>query len=95
MNCDSGKFKGKRVTWGGRAALRTALYMAALSAMQHEPVIKAFAHKLKAQGKAAKVVIVACMHKLLVIMNAVVRSGTAFSRTYAQEVKYENIAKVA
>jgi transposase len=95
LNCDSGKFKGKRVTWGGRAALRTALYMAALSAMQHEPVIKAFAHKLKAQGKAAKVVIVACMHKLLVIMNAVVRSGTAFSRTYAQEVKYENIAKVA
>ena len=95
LNCDSGKFKGKRVTWGGRAALRTALYMAALSAMQHEPVIKAFAHKLKAQGKAAKVVIVACMHKLLIIMNAVVRSGTAFSRTYAQEVRYENIAKVA
>jgi transposase len=87
LNCDSGKFKGKRVTWGGRAALRAALYMAALSAMQHEPIIKEFAQKLKAQGKAAKVVIVACMHKLLIIMNAVVRSGQPFSRTYSQDVK--------
>lgn len=95
LNCDSGKFKGKRVTWGGRAALRAALYMAALSAMRHEPVIKEFAQKLKAQGKASKVVIVACMHKLLVIMNAVVRSGQAFSRTYAQNMKRENIAKTA
>lgn len=95
LNCDSGKFKGKRVTWGGRAALRAALYMAILSAMQYEPVIKEFAHKLKAQGKASKVVIVACMHKLLVIMNAVVRSGRAFSQTYAQDMKHENIAKAA
>jgi transposase len=95
LNCDSGKFKGKRATWGGRAAVRTALYMGTMSAMQHEPVIKAFAQKLRAQGKAAKVVIVACMHKLLIIMNAVVRSGNAFSRTYAQEVKYGNIAKIA
>ena len=95
LNCDSGKFKGKRVTWGGRSALRAALYMATLSAMQHEPVIKAFAHKLKAQGKAAKVVIVACMHKLLIIMNAIVRSGQPFSRTYAQDMKYGNIAKTA
>ena len=86
LNCDSGKFKGKRVTWGGRAALRAALYMATLSAMQHEPVIKAFSQKLKAQGKAVKVAIVACMHKLLIIMNAVVRSGQPFSRTYAQDV---------
>ena len=54
-----------------------------------------FAQKLKALGKASKVVIVACMHKLLVIMNAVVRSGHAFSRTYAQDMKYENIAKPA
>jgi transposase len=95
LNCDSGKFKGKRVTWGGRSALRAALYMAALSAMQHEPVIKAFAQKLKAQGKAAKVVIVACMHKLLIIMNAVVRSGQPFNRTYAQGTKDGNIAKTA
>lgn len=95
LNCDSGKFKGKRVTWGGRAALRAALYMAIVSAMQYEPVIKEFAHKLKAQGKASKVVIVACMHKLLVIMNAVVRSGRAFSQTYAQDMKHENIAKAA
>ena len=51
LNCDSGKFKGKRVTWGGRAALRTALYMAALSAMQHEPVINAFAHSSRAREK--------------------------------------------
>jgi transposase len=87
LNCDSGKFKGKRVTWGGRATLRAALYMACLSAMQHEPIIKAFAQKLKAQGKPAKVAIVACMHKLLIIMNAVVRSGQPFSQTYTQDMK--------
>jgi transposase len=88
LNCDSGKFKGKRVTWGGRAPLRAALYMATLSATRHEPVIKAFYQQLIARGKAPKVALVACMHKLLTIMNAIVRSGTPWSATYAQDAKH-------
>lgn len=88
LNCDSGKFKGKRITWGGRSPLRAALYMAALSASQHEPVIKAFYDQLRARGKTAKVALVACMHKLLTIMNAIVRSGQPWSPTYAQDVQH-------
>ena len=88
LNCDSGKFKGKRVTWGGRAPLRAALYMATLSATRHEPVIKAFYQQLIARGKAPKVALVACMHKLLTIMNAIVRSGKPWSPTYAQETQH-------
>jgi len=88
LNCDSGKFKGKRITWGGRSPLRAALYMAALSASQHEPQIKAFYDQLRARGKTAKVALVACMHKLLTIMNAIVRSGQPWSPTYAQDVKH-------
>jgi transposase len=88
LNCDSGKFKGKRVTWGGRAPLRAALYMATLSATRHEPVIKAFYQQLIARGKAPKVALVACMHKLLTIMNAIVRSGQPWSPTYAQGAKH-------
>jgi transposase len=88
LNCDSGKFRGKRITWGGRAPLRAALYMATLSASQHEPVIKAFYEQLRARGKPAKVALVACMHKLLTIMNAVVRSGQPWSATYAQNVQH-------
>lgn len=88
LNCDSGKFKGKRVTWGGRAALRAALYMATLSATRHDPVIKAFYQQLTARGKPPKVALVACMHKLLTIMNAIVRSGKPWSATYAQDAKH-------
>lgn len=88
LNCDSGKFKGKRVTWGGRSALRAALYMASLSASQHDPVIKAFYDQLRARGKTAKVALVACMHKLLTIMNAIVRSGQPWSATYAQNIQH-------
>jgi transposase len=88
LNCDSGKFKGKRVTWGGRAPLRAALYMATLSATRHEPVIKAFYQQLIARGKGPKVALVACMHKLLIIMNAIVRSGQPWSPTYAQDAKH-------
>lgn len=88
LNCDSGKFKGKRITWGGRSPLRAALYMAALSASQHDPVIKAFYDQLRTRGKTAKVALVACMHKLLTIMNAVVRSGQPWNPTYAQNVQH-------
>ena len=75
LNCDSGKFKGKRTTWGGRANVRAALYMAALSAARFDPTIKAFYQRLLAAGKPKKVALVACMRKLLTILNAMVRSG--------------------
>ena len=70
---DSGKRKGKRHTWGGRSDVRAVVYMAALSATRFNPVIKAFYDRLIAAGKPAKVAIVACMRKLLTILNAMLR----------------------
>lgn len=70
LNCDSGQHRGQRHIWGGRRDLRTVLYMAALSAMRWEPAIRAFHDRLRARGKAGKVVVVACMHKMLTILNA-------------------------
>lgn len=70
LNDDSGQRKGHRRIWGGRAAVRTVLYMAALTAIRHEPVIRAMYKRLRTQGKLAKVAIVACMRKMLVILNA-------------------------
>lgn len=72
FNCDSGKMHGKRAIWGGRAAVRNALYMAALSATRHNPVIQAHYQHLLANGKPKKVALVACMRKLLTILNAII-----------------------
>jgi transposase len=72
-NDDSGKRGGKRKTWGGRAAVRAVLYMATVSAVRFNPVLRAFHDRLVAKGKEAKVVIVACMRKLLTILNAMAR----------------------
>lgn len=76
FNHDSGKLKGKRAIRGGRKDLRNVLYMAALSAMRSNPVIRQFANRLKANGKPFKVVITACMRKLLVILNTMVKTNT-------------------
>ncbi len=73
FNRDSGKTRGKRFCWGGRADVRAALYMAALVASKHNPVIKAIYLRLRANGKKPKIALVACMRKLLVILNAMVR----------------------
>jgi len=73
FNHDSGKFQGKRAIWGGRAAARCALYMAALTARRCNAQIRRFAQRLEAKGKTFKVVITACMRKLLVILNALVK----------------------
>lgn len=73
LNCDSGKMAGPRHIWGGRAPLRQALYMSALSAIRYAPEIRPFFQRLKAAGKPGKVAIVACMRKMLVILNARVR----------------------
>jgi transposase len=76
---DSGKHHGKRFIWGGRADVRTVLYMAALSAMRCNPAIKKFADRLKTAGKPSKVIIVACMRKLLTIMNAMLKTHLPWS----------------
>lgn len=70
---ESGSMRGRRAIWGGRATVRAALYMAALVASRHNPVIRAFYQKLVAAGKLKKVALVACMRKLLVILNAMIR----------------------
>jgi transposase len=74
FNHDSGKHQGKRSIWGGRATVRHALYMATQSAQRYNPQIKAMSDRLTAKGKVPKVVIVACMRKLLTILNAMMRS---------------------
>lgn len=73
FNRDSGKFHGRRAIWGGRAAVRSVLYMAALTARRFNPIIRAFAQRLEAAGKPFKVVLTACMRKLLVILNSMVK----------------------
>jgi transposase len=76
FNRDSGKFHGRRRIWGGRSAVRSVLYMAALTARRSNPLIREFAKRLEAAGKPFKVVITACMRKLLVILNAMMRDRT-------------------
>lgn len=76
---DSGKHRGKRFIWGGRADVRAVLYMAAISAIRCNDTIKAFAERLKKAGKPPKVVIVACMRKLLTMMNAMLKNNTPWN----------------
>lgn len=75
---DSGKFRGKRMIWGGRAPVRTALYVSVWSASRWNPVIRRFYERLRAQGKPPKVAQIACMRKLLTILNAMVRDGRSW-----------------
>lgn len=81
LNRDSGKSQGRRFCWGGRAEVRAALYMAALVAARCNPVIKAIYIRLRAKGKPAKIALVACMRKLLVIINAMVRDQKPWRQT--------------
>jgi transposase len=75
FNRDSGKFHGRRAIWGGRAAVRSVLYMAALAARRSNPLIRDFANRLEAAGKPFKVVLTACMRKLLVILNSMIKNN--------------------
>lgn len=81
INRDSGMMRGKRTTWGGRKVVRSALYMAALVATRHNPVLRAFYAKLVAAGKAKKLALVACVRKLLVTLNAMLRTRTPWRNT--------------
>lgn len=80
---DSGKHRGKRFVWGGRADVRAVLYMATVSAIGCNANIKAFADRLKQAGKPGKVVIVACMRKLLTIMNVMLKNNTHWEQKIA------------
>lgn len=81
FNHDSGKRRGQRRIFGGRASVRSVLYMATLSAIRHNPVIKSFYDRLITKGKIKKVALTACMRKLLVILNAMVKNGQDWSPT--------------
>ena len=80
---DSGTLHGKRMVWGGRAPVRAVLYMGALIASRHNPVIRDFYQRLVAAGKPKKVALTACMRKLLVILNTMVRNNTRWGERYA------------
>jgi transposase len=79
FNDDSGRHRGKRVICGGRVQVRCVLYMATLTALRCNPVLKRFAERLRATGKSFKVTIVACMRKLLALLNAMVRDDLLWS----------------
>ena len=76
FNRDSGTLRGKRTVWGGRARVRAALYMGALAATRFNPVIRDFYQRLLAAGKPKKLALTACMRKLLVILNSMVKHGS-------------------
>jgi transposase len=82
LNRDSGAARGRRAVWGGRAAVRAPLYMAALVAARHNPAIRAFYRRLRAAGKPPKVALTACMRKLLTILNAMVRDNTRWEEAH-------------
>jgi transposase len=84
LNRDSGTLRGRRTIWGGRAHVRTVLYMGTLVATRYNPRIKAFYERLLAAGKVKKVALTACMHKFLTILNAMLKHRTPWQ---AQEVQ--------
>jgi transposase len=81
FNHDSGQWRGKRFIAGGRSKVRCTLYMSSLVAAYHNPVIRALRHRLEGSGKPFKVVLTACMRKLLTILNAMVKNGTPWNST--------------
>jgi len=79
LNRDSGKLTGKRIVWGGRAQVRTVLYMAALVATRNNPAIRTFYERLCQAGKPKKIALVAAMRKLLLVLNSMIRTKTSWS----------------
>ena len=84
LNRDSGTLRGRRTVWGGRARVRAALYMGTLVATRYNPVIKAFYQRLCAAGKAKKVALTACMRKLLIILNSMLKHRTQWGPPHMQ-----------
>ena len=84
FNRDSGMLRGRRTVWGGRAQVRQTLYMATLTATRHNPVIRDFYLRLCGSGKAKKAALTACMRKLLVILNSMLKHGAAWNPSFAR-----------
>jgi len=84
FNRDSGAMRGKRSIWGGRGVVRTAVYMSIVSSIRYNPQIKAFYQRLVAAGKIHKVAMVACMRKLLCILNVMLKNHTFWNYTAHQ-----------
>ncbi|MFQ5961905.1 MAG: IS110 family transposase [Candidatus Methylomirabilales bacterium] len=84
LNRDSGTLHGRRTVWGGRATVRATLYMATVAATKWNPVIRAFYRRLRAVGKKPKVALVACMRKLITILNVILKHRTPWCETHAQ-----------
>jgi transposase len=80
FNNDSGRFKGKRIIRGGRASVRSVLYMSAVCGIRFNPILSAFAQRLQKAGKLPKVIIVAAMRKLVCIVNAMIRDGLSWDQ---------------
>ncbi|MBF0568852.1 MAG: IS110 family transposase, partial [Nitrospirae bacterium] len=83
FNRDSGKFKGTRSVSGGRAPVRKVLYMSTLAAMQFNPPIKEFYKRLRSSGKKPKQAIIACMRKLLTILNSIIKTGSPWQLNFS------------
>ena len=92
FNRDSGSFRGKRMVWGGRAKVRAALYMAALSATRWNPVIRQFYERLLAKGKPKKVALTASMRKLLVILNSMLRHRKMWDDSFVSHSSEQHFA---
>jgi len=92
LNRDSGKFRGTRMVWGGRAQVRAALYMSALSASKYNPSIKLFYKRLIEKGKKPKVALTACMRmrKLLTIINTMVKNNTTWDQNYSLNLDFNH-----
>ena len=84
LNRDSGTLRGRRVTWGGRASVRAVLYMAALVASRRNATIRVFYTRLRNGGKPPKIALVACMRKLLTILNSMIKHKTHWSENFFQ-----------
>jgi transposase len=78
LNCESGMLRGRRIIWGGRGRVRAALYMGTLVAIKHNSVLRPFYERLLAAGKPKKVALIACMHKLLLALNAILRKRVSW-----------------
>lgn len=85
FNRDSGTLRGRRTIWGGRARVRTVLYMAATSAVRSNPLMRAFYDRLLERGKPHKVAMVACMRKMLTILNAMARTNTPWTPNFQEK----------
>ncbi|HEY6421105.1 MAG TPA: IS110 family transposase [Candidatus Binataceae bacterium] len=85
---ESGRYKGRRMIWGGRASVRNVFYMAILSAVKHNPILRPHYHALLERGKPCKVAMVACIRKLLIILNAMLRDRRSWNPNYLLDLQH-------